>query len=100
MFSAKDKLVDVMKSFVIYHFICAGCNARYIGEATRHLCIRIDKHLTNKSSHSFKHLEQSHNCKPLCKKTCFEIIDTANSAFALKVKEAHAYRIGKPNLNV
>ena len=78
MFSAKD----VMKSFV-----CPGCNARYIGETTRHLYIRIDEHLTNKSSHIFKHLEQSHNCKSLCEKTCFEIIDTANSAFALKVKE-------------
>ena len=96
MFSAKDKLVDVMKSFVVYCFICPGCNARYIGETTRHLYIRIDEHLTNKSSHIFKHLEQSHNCKSLCKKTCFEIVDTANSAIMLKVKEAmHLYRMGE-----
>ena len=47
MFSAKGKLVEVMKSFVVYHFICPGCNATYIGETTRHLYIRIDKHLTN-----------------------------------------------------
>ena len=100
MFSAKDKLVNAMKSFVIYRFSCPGCNARYIGETTRHLSVRIDEHLTKMSSHIFKHLEQSQNCKPLCDETCFEIIDTANSAFALKIKEAMHIGWEKPNLNV
>ena len=41
MFSVTDKLVDAIKSFVIYCLPCPGCNARYICETTRHLSIRI-----------------------------------------------------------
>ena len=100
MFSAKDRLVNAMKSFVVYRFICPGCNARYIGETTRHLNIRIGEHFTNKSSHIFKHLQNSQNCKQLCNPDCFKVIDAANSAFALKVKEAIHIGWEKPSLNV
>ena len=51
LFSAKDKLKDTLKSFVVYQFTCAGCNASYIGETTRHLTTRIDEHFSSQSSH-------------------------------------------------
>ena len=100
MFSAKDRLVNAMKSFVVYRFSCPGCNARYIGETTRHLNKRIEEHFTNKSSHIFMHLQKSQNCKQICNNECFKIIDCANSAFALKVKEAMHIGWEKPSLNV
>ena len=89
-----------MKSFVVYRFSCPGCNARYIGETTRHLNKRIEEHFTNKSSHIFMHLQKSQNCKQICNNECFKIIDCANSAFGLKVKEAMHIGWEKPSLNV
>ena len=100
MFSAKDSLVKAMKSSVVYQFVCPGCNARYIGETTRHLHVRIEEHFTNKSSHIYKHLQHSQNCKQLYSKECFNIIDSASNAFALKIKEAMHIGWEKPNLNI
>ena len=40
LFSAKDPLPFHLKSCVVYKFQCAGCNACYIGETTRHITTR------------------------------------------------------------
>ena len=52
MFSVKDSVPQGLRSRVVYKFSCAGCNASYIGETTRHLCTRVREHLlSDKSSH-------------------------------------------------
>ena len=100
VFSAKDKLEWDSKSFVVYIFICPGCNARYIGETTRHITTRIEEHCsTDKKSHIYKHISQSINCGGLLDRSCFEIIDTANTEFRLKLKEAMHISWEKPILN-
>ena len=100
MFSAKDKLKYDLKSFVVYRFSCPGCSARYIGETTRHLTTRITEHFKSQESHILKHLNKSINCKALSSETCFEIIDTANTEFTLKLKEAMHINWERPILNI
>ena len=36
LFSTKDKVPYGLKTYVIYKFLCAGCNASYVGETYRH----------------------------------------------------------------
>ena len=36
IFNVKDPIPESLKSFVVYKFVCPGCNAFYIGETTRH----------------------------------------------------------------
>ena len=99
LFSFKDKIPDDLKSLVVYKFNCAGCNSCYIGETTRHLATRIKEHTTtDKNSHIYKHL-QNPNCKSKYTRSCFTIIDTANTPFSLKLKEALHIRKHKPDLN-
>ena len=100
VFSAKDKLDKLLKSFVVYRYVCPSCNARYVGETTRHLKTRIEEHLNSSSTHISKHLSKSGACRELSDSSCFEIIDSANSEFALKVKEAMHIGWERPNINV
>ena len=100
MFSLKDAYNDALKSNVVYKFSCAGCNACYVGETTRHFTTRIKEHLhTDKSSHVYKHLRQSKNCLEKCDEACFSILDNANSEYQLKIKEALHISWEKPTLN-
>ena len=100
LFPAKDKLKSTLKSFVVYQFTCPGCNARYIGETTRHLTTRISEHFSSKTSHIKIHLDTSINCKSLCDETSFKIIDEAKTQFSLKLKEAMHIEWKKPSLNI
>ena len=50
MFNMKDPIPKSVKSFVVYKFVCPGCNACYIGEVTHHcqqglrgICKRIKR---------------------------------------------------------
>ena len=45
MFSVKDPVPFDLRSRVVYKFLCAGCNASYIGETSRHLSTRVREHL-------------------------------------------------------
>ena len=100
LFIAKDKLKSNLKSSVVYQFTCTGCNARYIGETTRHLTTRISEHFSTQTSHIKKHLDNSLNCKALCDESCFKIIDESKSQFSLKLKEAMYIEWEKPSLNI
>ena len=103
LFSAKDKNEDAHKSHVVYRFTCnnPNCNVRYIGETTRHFSTRIDEHLhTDLKSHVYQHLNTSQQCKQSCNELCFKIIDSANSQFTLKLKEAMLVKWERPELNV
>ena len=100
LFRVKDAIPKLLKSFVVYKFVCPGCNARYIGETTRHLSRRIEEHLEkDKKSRIFKHLNENHNCKSLSTPDCFQIIDSSSSKFRLKLKEAMHITCAKPSLN-
>ena len=40
LFSTKYKVPYELKSYVVYKFICASCNASYVGETCRHISTR------------------------------------------------------------
>ena len=63
VFSCKDLIPQGLKSNVVYKFNCAGCNACYIGETTRHFTTRVKEHLqTDKNSHVYKHIHETMEC--------------------------------------
>ena len=100
MFSLKDHVPKSMKSYVVYKFSCASCDACYIGETTRHFSTRIAEHLrTDKASHVYKHLQTTQQCKDQCDSSCFEILDCASTKYQLKIKEGLHITWEKPLLN-
>ena len=99
-FSAKDHIPSGLRSRVVYKFSCAGCNACYIGETNRHLSTRVNEHLTSdKSSHIYKHLSESPNCRSLNSSNNFKILDQASTEYDLRIKEAVYIQLHKPSLN-
>ena len=55
-FSIKDKVKDIHKHNVVYEGKCPDCDATYIGETERRLCIRTDEHAgKDKNSHMLQH---------------------------------------------
>ena len=99
-FSQKDELPSCFKSHVVYKFNCAHCNACYVGRTDRHHATRVHEHLvSDKNSHILKHLKTNLQCKNACDENCFEILDTANSKYQLKIKEALYINWIKPDLN-
>ena len=98
-FSSKDSIPHVLKSSVVYKYTCANCQIGYVGETCRHLHERVKEHLTQKSSHIFKHLEENPICKEKSDISSFQIIDNDNSVFRLKIKEAIHINWTKPELN-
>ena len=100
MFSVKDSVPQGLRSLVVYKFSCAGCNASYIGETTRHLRTRAREHLlSDKSSHVYRHLQSSRACHDSCNTECFTILDSAASKFQIKIKEALHIKWENPILN-
>ena len=100
-FSTKDRLPSALKSFVVYKFTCACCNASYVGETTRHFDVRVHEHLYKRSQPSsvYKHLDIDKKCRDACDESCFKIIDSDSSPFRLQVKEAIHNEWLKPNIN-
>ena len=89
-----------LRSRVIYKFLCADCNASYIGKTTCHFSTRVREHLvSDKASHVYKHITSSQACRESCSTECFTILDTAASGFQLKIKEAMYIKWKKPILN-
>ena len=71
-----------------------------IGETSRHLSTRVREHLfTDKNSNIFKHLKGSAACKEACNDSCFTVLDSANTSFKLKIKEALHIQWERPDLN-
>ena len=99
-FSYKDSVPYGLKSNVVYKFSCQECDSCYIGETTRHFKTRIDNHLkSDKNSHVFQHLHKNVRCLNSVSRESFQILDTANSNFDLKIKEALHIHWDKPSLN-
>ena len=100
LFSVKDLIPKELKSCFGYRFRCAGCDACYVGETSRHICTRINEHLNmDKASHIFKHLQDSPRCRALCSSECFVVIDQATTRTQLKIKEAVHIHWEKLSLN-
>ena len=56
----KDPVPDGLRSRVVYKFVCAGCNACYVGETCRHFSTCVREHLlSDRASYIFKHLKDS-----------------------------------------
>ena len=63
-------------------FLCAGCNASYVGETTRPFSTRVREHLVSDgTSHIFRHLQNSQQCRTLCSHDCFSILDHTSTSF-------------------
>ena len=100
LISVKDYVPRTLRSYVVYKFKYAGCNSVYIGETSRHLSTRVREHLfTDKNSNIFKHLKGSAACKEACNDSCFTVLDSANTSFKLKIKEALHIQWERPDLN-
>ena len=98
MFGTKDKLI--LKSKIVYQFICAECNSVYVGYTTRHYQTRVHEHLkTDSNSHILKHLRHNIKCKEACNESCFKVIDKANSEYELRIKEAMHIQWLAPSIN-
>ena len=99
-FSYKDSYPSVLSSKVAYKFVCASCNASYVGQAQRHLTTRIDEHFgKDKKSHIYQHLMSSADCLNACSRDCFSILDTARTKYQLRIKESLFISWLKPTLN-
>ena len=100
MFSVKDPVPSGLRAAVVYKFLCAGCSACYVGETTRHFSTRVREHtFSDRTSHVFKHLQNSEHCRTLCSNDCFSILDHASTTFQLKIKEVIHIQWEKPTLN-
>ena len=100
LFGMKDPVPDGLRSRVVYKFVCAGCNACYVGETCRHFSTRVREHLvSDRASHIFKHLKDSPRCRALCSADNFHVLDHASTGFQLKIKEAIHIQREQPSLN-
>ena len=105
-FSPKDPVPKKYKSNVVYQFVCAGCNAMYIGETTVHYSTRIHQHFNKGTGpsavykHLGKHTGSPSDCRKACDDSTFRIIDEASTKYALRLKEGmHIRWHNEPVLN-
>ena len=99
-FGVKDPVPDRLHSHVVYKFVCAGCNACYVGEMCRHFSTHVREHLiSDRASHIFKHLQDSAHCCTLCSADNFHVLDHAFTSFQLKIKEAICIQREQRSLN-
>ena len=100
MFGVKDPIPCGLRTGVVYTFVCADCNACYVGETTRPFSTRVREHMfSDRTSHIFKHLQNSQQCRTSCSNDCFSILDHASTTFQLKTKEAIHIQWEKLTLN-
>ena len=70
-FSYRDSYPSALSSKIVYKFVCASCNAIYVGQTHQHLTNRIDEHFgKNKKSHIYQHLMSSSDCLNVCSRDC------------------------------
>ena len=97
--TAKDCVPRSLRSNIVYKFTCAECNSVYVGETSRHLSTRVREYLfSDKNSHVHKHLKGSSACREAGDEKCFAVLDSANTAYKLKIKEALHIMWEGPNL--
>ena len=75
--STKDPHQSEHLSKVVYKFICASCNASYVGQTCRNLTTRIDEQFRkDKKSLIYQHLMSSTDCLGKCFEDYFFVLDT------------------------
>ena len=100
MFGVKDPIPRALRAGVVYKFLRVGCSARYVGETTRRFTTRAREHMfSDRTSHIFKHLQNSEHCRTLCSNHCFRILDHASTTFQFEIKEAIHIQWEIPTLN-
>jgi len=104
MFPFKDNLKDKrMQSGVVYHIKCETCNKSYIGMTERILLLRIKEHnAPNKPNNKNETAVQMHmreNPTHKMDANNIEVIDRANTAKKLELKEMLHINKQKPELN-
>ena len=78
LLTVKDRVHRSVRSCVVYKFSCAGYNSVYSGETIGYLTKRVREHLhTNRNSHIFKDLKNSHSCK--FNEVVFKVLDSASN---------------------
>ena len=107
-FAFKDRLVPLMRSKVVYNYICPKCSlGRYIGCTTRLLKVRICGHMgvshrtldpiaTQENSAIRKH---ANACKSILSFDHFKIIFPSNSQQSLLIAESLLIKQLAPHLN-
>ena len=84
----EDPIPRGLRMCMVYKFLCAGCNAFYVGETSRHLSTRVSERLvSDRTSHIFRHLPNSPQCRTFCSDECFNILDHASTTFQPKSKK-------------
>ena len=87
LLGVKDPVPDGLRSRVVFKFVCAGCNACYVGETCWHFSTRVREHLvSDRAFHIFRHLKDPPHCRALTDN--FLVLDHASTSFQLKIKEA------------
>ena len=94
----KDPVPDGLCSRVVYKFVCADCNACYVGETCRRFSTLFREHLVT-GTHIFKHPQDSAHCRTLCSADNFHVLDHASTSFQLKIKEAIHIQREQPSSN-
>ena len=99
-FSYKDSYPSVLNSKVVYKFVCASCNASYVGQTHQHLTTRTDEHFgKDKDSHIYQHLMSSSDCLNVRSRDCLTMIYTEKTKHHLGIKESWFITWLKPTLN-
>ena len=108
LFQTKDTTPLALRSYVIYEYKCANCQAGYVGETTRHLCHRIAEHqgvshLTSsevKNKVHSKIREHLSNCQnSQISLDNFRVLATGSSELDLLIKERLLISQLRPMLN-
>ena len=96
----KDPVPDGLRSRVVYKFVCAGCNAFYVGESSAGIFPHVLESTKSVTvPHIFRHLKFSPHCRALCSTDNFHALDHASTSFQLKIKEAIHIQREQPSLN-
>ena len=110
LFAFKDKLPMRLRSNILYHFTCNGCNSIYIGKTKRHFLIRAYEHLgisyrtgrkltyIPKNAGVRNHLHQKESCHGNL--GGFKIIGQARNDYFLRLKESILIQKFKPTIKV
>ena len=99
-FLMKDPYQSEHCSKVVNKFVCASCNASYVGQTWQHLATRIDEHFAKDTkSLIYQYLTSSKGCLDKCSKDWFSVLDTANTKHQLRIKESLYITWFKPILN-
>ena len=100
LFSFEDLISQELKSYVVCQFTRVGFNYRYIGETTRQLTTWINEHISTEKIQTFFGTSKNHlSVKISTLLHVLKIIESAKSAFTLKVKEALHINKLNPELN-